>query len=45
MPSEQLQDLEAFFVAYPAAGGKEAKVGGRFDKCEAEKDIEKAASL
>ena len=43
MPPEQLKDLEDFFVAYPAADGKQARVVGRLDKAEAENVIAKAS--
>jgi inorganic pyrophosphatase len=43
MPPEQLKDLEDFFVAYPAADGKQARVVGHLDKADAENVIAKAS--
>jgi inorganic pyrophosphatase len=42
IPAEQLQDLEDFLMAYPAADGKRAKLTARLDKSAAEKIIEAA---
>jgi inorganic pyrophosphatase len=39
LPAEQLKDLEDFFLGYPAADGKQARVVGRLDKANAEKII------
>lgn len=43
LPPAELKDIEDFLIGYQAADGKEAKIVGRLDKSEAERNVRESS--